>query len=153
MAKRRMRWLAGLGGMLVLVVGCSSTPTNKPVFPTHGRLMYEGKPMGKATIIFTPVNEADRDLQSHALTDADGYFTLSSYVNADGAPAGEYIVAINWPGPPGRKGKAKPPEDGADPEEDTAVDYLKNKYWPANVSKLRATVKAEPDNEINFTLP
>jgi hypothetical protein len=132
------------------MTGCSEQKGEKPVFKVHGRLTFEGRPMAKAMISFYSVNANDRAVPSHATADEDGQYELHTYRDSDGAPAGEYIVTIFWPGPRLKKDKTADPGDS---EAETATpDRLKGEYALAGKSKLRATVR-EQNNEIDFKLP
>lgn len=152
-----MRLAAGtlLGVFVVLAGGCSPQTKEKPVFKVRGQVTFDGKPMSRAMISFYPVDPADRSAPSHAVADADGRYELHTYRAGDGAPAGEHIVTIVWPGPRPKKDKNAKAK-GADPEEPdaevVAPDRLKGEYAQAGKSKLRATVR-EQDNEIDFKLP
>jgi hypothetical protein len=61
-------------------------------------VLINGRPAGGAVVTFVPVRSAsDRSLVGHAVADADGRFTLSTYAMNDGVPAGEYYVSLRWP--------------------------------------------------------
>lgn len=144
MGRTAMRTFAVL--LLAMMAGCSSEPKETPVYKVRGRVTFEGRAVNKATIDFVPVNLADRGLQGHSITDQDGNYVLQTYRTGDGAPEGEYIVVINWPGL--RKGKPAPGDD----EDAGGLDQLKDKY-SVTKSSLRATVKAQTENVIDFKLP
>jgi hypothetical protein len=134
-----------LGFLVAPVAGCSGQSKEKPVFKVRGRLTHDGKPMARAMISYYSVDAADRGTPSHATSDAGGRYELHTYREGDGAPAGEYVVTIFWPGPRAKKDKAADPTD---PEAETSTpDRLKGQYAQAGKSKLRATVR-EQDNEI-----
>jgi hypothetical protein len=117
----------------------------KPVFPVHGRLTYQNKPMGQARIAFLPFGEGIRGTTAQATADDDGRYQLTTYRRGDGAPAGQYTVTVYWPAP-------RPSSAKLDPTDDTpAPDRLRDAY-DVTRSKLKATVQ-ERDNEIDFKLP
>lgn len=68
-----------------------------------GKLTLNGKPVENAEVIFyylvpeaeqPKVKGAKQIRASDGLTDAQGEFRLSTYTNGDGAPKGEFIVAV-----------------------------------------------------------
>lgn len=134
--------------------GCSDRGKEKPVFKVHGKLTFEDKAMAGAEIAFIPADPAQRGLQSRAKADASGEYTLYTYRQNDGAPAGEYVVTIYWPAPLSKKAAEKLEKAETVEEKDSilAPDRLKNAYTDPLKTKLKATV-AEKDNEIDFKLP
>ena len=86
-------------GLVFLGLGCSASnkEQHKPVFPVHGKVLVNGKPAVKAQVIFHPQNNPDPNaIRPSGEVDAEGAFTLSSYTAGDGAPTGEYAVAVLW---------------------------------------------------------
>lgn len=115
-------------------VGCSSSSSQKdqkPVFPVRGQVFYKGKPAAGAFVVFVPVQEPATpvDPRPQARVEQDGSFTLSTYGDKDGAPAGEYFVSVRW-------------EGSAD-----EGDRLGERYADPKKSLLGATVREGP-NEI-----
>ncbi len=126
--------------LLVLAVpSCSSSRdgNRKPVHPVRGQVFVQGKPAVGAFVLFVPVNEPaePKDPRPRATVEADGSFVVSTYGANDGAPAGEYVVTITWPGGTTPDGKEEP------------EDKLLGRYSNPVKSKLSATVKEGP-NEI-----
>lgn len=121
-----------------LLAGCARN-TRKPVFPARGQLTVDGKPAAGATVFFYPVESDAEAIAPYGVTDAQGVFTLTTYLTFDGAPAGEYVVTIRWPGPPKRN------------DDERGPDRLKGRYNDLKTSKLRATVEKKP-NEFPFQL-
>ncbi len=79
-------WIAGCRGEDRLAVN-----------PVHGQVVYNGRGVSNATVIFHPLGEAAEKLQKmrpYAYADQDGRFELKTYVTGDGAPPGEYEVGI-----------------------------------------------------------
>jgi len=136
----------------VFGAGCSRGPLPDdalPTYPITGTLTYEGKPIDGAAISFIPVAPASkwRTPAPSGRADQDGRYTLNTYLTADGAPAGEYIVAIYWPEP--RNGKSPALENPGTP---LAPDRLKGTYAAPKTSKLRVTVEPK-ENILDFNLP
>jgi hypothetical protein len=152
MGSRRPARCLGLFGLTVVLgsfaaAGCSSKPNERPVFKVSGRLTYAGKPMSKAEISFYPVDPNDRSVPSHGIADDNGRYQLRTYRRDDGAPAGDCVVTITWPGPRPKRFAPSDPDGDA-----LAPDRLRNAYSRAAATKLRATVREE-DNVIDFNLP
>lgn len=105
--------------------------------------MVKGKPAAGAFVLFIPVNEpADSpDPRPRAEAGSDGAFVLNTYEDKDGAPAGEYVVTVTWPGGVLPDGREEP------------ADKLLGRYESAAKSKLRATVKEGPNDLPPFQLP
>ena len=65
------------------------------MYPVHGRVLLDGKPMAGAMVILHPAGDVGLNgLRPRALADADGWFKIYTYVIGDGAPAGNYAVTI-----------------------------------------------------------
>lgn len=90
------------GGLLLISVaslctaGCGSSDLRQPTFPVTGSVLIDGKPLPEATVVFHALDKTNFKWQElpQAKTDADGKFTVFTYENGDGAPAGEYKVGI-----------------------------------------------------------
>lgn len=115
--------------------GCSSSSPHefknkKPVHAVQGKVEMGGKPAAGAFVLFVPRSEPaeNPDPRPRATVQPDGSFTLSTYGENDGAPAGDYKVTVTWEDPESRS------------------DRFSGRYSAAN-SKLSATVK-EGANEI-----
>jgi hypothetical protein len=134
-----MAWWLVLGAV-VSFAACSSSridENRKPVHPVRGKVTFQGKLAKGAFVLFVPVNEPAeaRDPRPRAEAAEDGSFTLSTYGDNDGAPAGEYIVTMTWPGGVLSDGREEP------------QDKMLGRYSDIAKSKLRATVK-EGQNEL-----
>ena len=80
------------------------------MYPVHGRVLLDGKPMAGAMIILHPVGDIGLNgLKPRARADADGWFKVYTYAIGDGAPAGQYAVTIqpNKPKQPNTTAKSK----------------------------------------------
>ena len=130
-ARPRFRLLALLLlGCLLAVPACSSG--RKKCYPVSGELYVDGKPAPDVFVYLHSVDQTDLHLL-YGQTAEDGTFRIATYVSADGAPAGEYIVTFEWPE---RSGLLKQNFDGP--------DRLKKRYFEKDKSNYRVTVKKEP---------
>ncbi len=133
--------------LLIAAAGPSCSPAakvdRKPVFPVRGQLFVKDKPAAGAFVLLVPVNEPaePKDPRPRAEVAADGSFALSTYGDNDGAPAGEYVVTVTWPG-------GVRPDGTEEPE-----DKLFGRYSDRTKSKLRATVKEGPNELPPYRLP
>src|SRR3954453_17284542 len=95
-----VRWRApgplAVGCVLLLgLAGCGSK--NRPVFPVSGQVQVDGRPAPGALVIFHPVGDRGPEaVHPLGTVDDQGRFTLTSYTKGDGAPEGEYQVAVRW---------------------------------------------------------
>ncbi|VTS06907.1 hypothetical protein [Tuwongella immobilis] len=133
-----------LVGML-LTVGCQdSLPPRDPVVPVSGSVRFQGAAVAGGAITFHPAQSVENPRATRSLgsIDKDGNYQLTTYDTHDGAPPGEYVVTIYWPG--------KLP--AGSPIGEVGPDRLKGKYANPKTTKLKATVKDSP-NTIDFDLP
>jgi hypothetical protein len=111
-----------------------------PVFPVKGKLMMDGKPMVAAAIVFNPVTKfppGAAQNQPRATADENGDFTVWTYGDGDGAPAGDYKITISWKGEEGAG-----LTDGGRGEID---EKAPRDFWNVRTSKIRVKVKEEPN--------
>lgn len=94
----------------LMAASCSKNvkTEGKPVHPVRGQLFVGEKAPAGAFILLIPVNEpADSPVpRPRATVASDGSFQISTFGENDGAPAGEYLVTVTWPGgvlPDGRE--------------------------------------------------
>ena len=69
-----------------------STAKRLPTHPVKGFAYFEGSPMPGAVVTLTGMGKTN----AIGVVAADGSFQLSTYKGFDGAPAGEYKVAVTW---------------------------------------------------------
>jgi len=75
-------------------VSCSSSARVR-LYPVQGQVVYNGRPVVKAMVVFHPLEELPAGVQKPiAYTDAEGRFRLTTNVPGDGALAGEYAVTV-----------------------------------------------------------
>ena len=126
--------------LLVPLVGCGGDE-KIDIYPVKGKVTHGGKPIEGADVIFIALDPALKAVgipTPKAITDVNGDFSLSSYGNGDGAPAGEYAVAVSW------MQVISPSEN---PEQVVGRDRLNGRYADANKSGLTATIQEE-ENEL-----
>jgi hypothetical protein len=109
------------------------TVTNRrPVNPVRGKVFFEGTPAPNAVVTFHLIDKDTKRFArtGDAMTEADGSYTLSTYVANDGSPAGEYAVTVVW---------WKPLVDA---EGKPGPNVLPERYARPETTPLKATVKA-----------
>jgi hypothetical protein len=118
---------------VVAALGLSSC-AEKPcsVQPVQGQLQVDGKPAANALVTFHPANAAPDAPHPTGLTDAQGVFRLTSFRENDGAPAGDYAVAVTW-------FRSVPSRDPRD-DRFKSVNFLPARYASPKTSQLKATV-------------
>lgn len=84
-------WLVGF----LCVAGCGGG--DKPtLYPVRGKVMNGSSPAEGASVVFKPVTANAQLNNPTGVVAADGTFTLNTYPHGDGAPAGEYVVLVEW---------------------------------------------------------
>jgi hypothetical protein len=116
----------------VLLCPACAGDGHKAVYPVRGRVLVDGKPAARALVSFHPVGDGGRDaVHPTGYVDADGRFTLTTYVTGDGAPTGEYRVSVVW---------LLPTPRGSDGDDGPAWNYLPERYARADATPLKAVV-------------
>jgi len=101
-------------------------------YPVTGRLTIRGQPAAAADLRFFEIHgRAPGMARPYATTDEDGRFTVSTYGIFDGAPAGEYQLAVSWKGP--LRGI---PSD----QRDAMPEMLPPRFTDASTSGLRVQI-------------
>ena len=80
------------------LTGCGNDPERTPVFKTTGKVTFQNQPLTGAFLVLhpkqAPANPADP--RPSAQLKADGTFEATTFDGADGAPAGEYVVTVEY---------------------------------------------------------
>jgi hypothetical protein len=90
---RRTALLLALVLPALFAVGCNKE--RKPLFSVRGQVVWNNKPLPQAFVVLHPVGGAG-EVRPSGRTDEHGQFKLTTYSAADGAPAGEYAVTVEW---------------------------------------------------------
>ena len=133
-------------GLGMLCVGCSSdSPKTHSV---SGRLLYQGSPVAGAQVGFLPAVNDSQVKPARGQTDADGRYTLSTYLKpgeeSRGAMAGSFKVTV---------------AESVAEKRIVGYDELANKkallpirYADVQTTPLTAVVVSGSDNTFDFTL-
>lgn len=134
------RQLASVLALLAFAGACGDS--REALHPVSGVVTYQGQPAAGARVVLvsaTPKEMKGKDAAIPAATaDAQGKFRITSFVEGDGAPAGEYAVTVTW---------IEVLKPSNDPESQIERDRLKGKYVDPTTSGLKATV-APGDNQL-----
>lgn len=81
----------------LLAASCSKDNFH-PVYPVSGRVLVDGEPAADCLVFLHRTFDDDhpRRVSPYGTTDATGVFKINSYSVGDGAPAGEYVVTLEW---------------------------------------------------------
>jgi hypothetical protein len=151
------RWhplaIALSASVTVVVLGCGDESGLGKRYKVTGRVTYKGENVAHGTVNFTPTKPAPPEGRAATGELTDGYYSLSTAGNNDGALPGEYKVAIT------AKdidfSAAKPKDGGAiirqgSKEQQAAIkagkSLIPTKYSLSETSGLTATVKEESNN-------
>ncbi len=134
--------LTAVAVLAVLLPGCGKKKGRLPLFPVRGQVLVGGVPAKDALVYFWPegIGSGVDAYCPHAEVDENGNFSLSTYEDGDGAPAGNYVVTVEWPGP---LNVITNQREG---------DKLNGRFSDAKTSKLRAKVEERPNELEPFRL-
>ena len=96
---RRCGLLVVVLGGLLLASGCGTKSGNKPTYPVVGRVLVDGAPADYLAVTAEPADgqlDPDQPTVTACFTDKEGRFSLSTYVQGDGVPEGEYVLTFMW---------------------------------------------------------
>lgn len=119
---------AGLLAVIIAIPGCGDGRLT--CHPVRGEVFINAQPAYGAKVYFFPV-EAPKDSRANCpigQVSESGQFSLTTYLEGDGAPTGEYIVCFEWPNKHALKGTFE------------GSDRLEGKFYNKADSKYRFTV-------------
>jgi hypothetical protein len=126
-----------LASLALLIAGCGG---RRRVTPVSGQVLAGAgkKPASGVMVTFHPVQDDGGPVyKPNGYVDSQGRFALTTYMQNDGAPAGEYVITLEWV--PAKK----------TPFEADATDLLKGTYSDPKKSKLpHFTVQDGATNEV-----
>jgi hypothetical protein len=142
----RAGWGLVFAAAAIAIASCSGAkgPAKKVCYPVKGELLVKDKPAEGALVILHPRDAKAEEWSAgfpHATVGADGKFTMSTYGENDGAPAGDYVVLVSWQMPD--------PQN----EEASAPDKLGGRYADPATSKLTAKVESRATELPAIRLP
>lgn len=130
--------------------GCSRGPKGPkrvPVFPVSGILKVDGEPAPFVRVNMFPagkdVEDPMRGAPHYAVTDNEGKFKITTYDSGDGAPAGDYVLALYWE----KAAKTVPFDNPDEPRLDPAAVRFNRKYSYFSDSSPKVTVE-EKSNDL-----
>lgn len=137
-----MRRRRGLGSRalalcatLGLAVGCSSDDGRPETYPVAGQVQVGGEPAAGAFVVFHPAGTVTEEFNKPtAQVKSDGSFELTTFDEADGAPAGEYAVTVEW---------RKLVDQGGDVQ--AGPNVVPDTYARADSTPLKVTVAENPN--------
>ncbi|MBM3978779.1 MAG: DUF4198 domain-containing protein [Planctomycetes bacterium] len=94
----RVTWL--ILSAALTAAGCSQAPTQPDALAPHpvtGRVTYEGRPAVGVVVTLIPTDAPmvpQIPKNPRAITGADGAFTIDTFADANGAPAGRYQLVL-----------------------------------------------------------
>ncbi|AMV37290.1 hypothetical protein VT85_07645 [Planctomyces sp. SH-PL62] len=128
-----------LAPALLAGLGCGEGEVARlPVHAARGKILVDGKPADAAFVAFHPRAGEPNLPRPTAYTAADGSFELPTYQTSDGAPAGEYAVAVA--GGPGV-------DPSGDSEAEEEPDRLGGRYTNPKTTELQARI-VEASNDL-----
>jgi hypothetical protein len=136
----------GLLFMLVWVAGgCApdSGPVLMPTVPASGIVTLDGKPLAAAIVTFTPLEEG-MGPECTGTSDAEGKFSLKQVRGSEGAPVGQFKVAVNRYVK--ADGSAIALAEGEFPANVGATESLPAKYSSPTDTELTASVTGPTEN-------
>lgn len=84
--KFRLLSALGLSALAIMLAGCGGK-----MGQVTGKVTIDNQPVANATVSF---EDTVKHIRSSGVTNADGVYTLSTNVKDDGAPVGDYKVAV-----------------------------------------------------------
>jgi hypothetical protein len=150
MGMKRLAFFVSVGILMTMggMLGC--TPSDQfPTMRAEGTVTLNGKPLSDAHVWLLPKEKNHQEavlvVRPQGRTGRDGKFVLTTYLQDDGAPAGEYDAVI-------LHGDNDPDAAAEDTKGNTGKLVVPMKYKDAKTSGLIVTIKAGDANVIPLDL-
>jgi hypothetical protein len=144
-----------LSAAVLLLAGCGDSTGLARRYPVSGKVTYKGAPLAKGNINFIPA-ESTKDSRAATATIENGYYSLTTATENDGALPGTYAVTITSTDVDITEVKAN--QQGGSGRQDDVLRATRNakslipkKYGFPDQSGLKAEVKPQ-SNSIDFPL-
>lgn len=122
--------------LMVAFVGCDDG--RRKLVKVKGRILVDDKPAPDAFVYFHMTDDPDpRRVRPYGQADEQGLFNVSTYVQGDGAPTGEYVLTFEWKE---RSGLLKNNFEGR--------DRLNGKYAKLEDSKQKLSVSGSEPKDL-----
>jgi len=122
-------------------VGCGGTemPTT---YPVTGAVTYDGRPVEGAAVALVPTSDKGRS--ASGITDREGTFSVSTYIDPANSPAGalpgDYIVTISKFSQPDMPKGLTPWEEQTWSTKNPAKSLLPKRYLSPSTSTVKLSV-------------
>ena len=84
--------------LCLCLTSCGGKDYPHQTYPVAGQVLVNGKPAEGVEVTFRSFGDMGAEPYApQGVTDREGRFTLTTYVQEDGAPAGSYQVGLTWP--------------------------------------------------------
>lgn len=121
----------------------------KATFPVSGKMFWKNSsfPAAGAHVVFHPLDDSSPENwpagYPHGKVAVDGSFSLSTYSDDDGAPAGRYAVLVTWVRQKQGAGEEEEEEDGP--------DVLDGAYADPNSPPFQVEVKSTGNDPSSYS--
>jgi hypothetical protein len=139
--------------VMLCSAGCGGGPKIPKTVAVTGKVIYQDKPLTDALVGFVSKLDNKDVLSAKGTTNADGEFTLSTYIDpqheVSGATPGEFVVTVTKNE---QRDMTKIMEEF---KQNPAMEFKKlvpEKYTDTKASPLSATVKSDGENAFEFKL-
>jgi hypothetical protein len=128
--------------LAIALVGCGSKNDELVMHPVTGKVTYDGKAAAGVHVTLIP---SDAPMvpkipqNPHAVTKADGTFSIGTFAEADGAAEGGYQLVLAWPVDQAAKAAKGEKVDSSDEAQD--ADQLLG-WYDALHSRISVRVKS-----------
>ena len=143
--QQRVRWL------IMVAIGCVSGCNQSDLFPTSpaaGIVKLNGQPLPGAHVWLVPKSKVHTDAKTvvrpQGMTGSDGKFVLTTYLQNDGAPIGEYDAIV-------LHGDNDPDADPTANTKPAKTAFVPMRYKDVKTSGLLVTIK-DGENDIPLEL-